>query len=250
MDRVVRALFLTCLLFDRGALLRAEDETQPSVIVEKAIKALGGEDAMARLQAVTWKAEGTIHGPGVDLSITEEGAAQSAHQYRVDVTQEANGSRFSSLTVLNGDRGWLTSFGRTVDLPKDVRDRLIRERFAHRLVEAPVLLKDKQLTLAPLGEVRVGDRAAVGIRVSRATAPDIHLFFDKQTGLPVKREMHVQEAGQDVVNEYLYGEYREYEGLKRFTKMTWKKDGKIFAEQEWTEIKLLERLDESLFDKP
>jgi hypothetical protein len=62
--------------------------------------------------------------------------------------------------------------------------------------------------------------------------------------------MHVQEAGQDVVHEHLYREYREYEGLKRSTKLRWKKDGKLFAETEWTEIKLPERLDEPLFDKP
>jgi len=47
-------------------------------------------------------------------------------------------------------------------------------------------LKDKAYTLAPIGEVKVEDRPALGLRVSRKGNRDINLYFDKKTYLRVK----------------------------------------------------------------
>src|SRR5205085_11685574 len=93
MTRMASAVFVACFLLGRGSPLRADDPSEPKAIIDKAIKALGGEERMTKLPAVTWKAKSTIHVQGIDVHTTEEGAAQRADQYRVDLTQEFNGNQ-------------------------------------------------------------------------------------------------------------------------------------------------------------
>jgi hypothetical protein len=40
-----------------------------------------------------------------------------------------------------------------------------------------------------LGDVKVGDKPALGIGVSHKNHKDVSLFFDKETGLPAKSEV-------------------------------------------------------------
>lgn len=250
MQRFLTASLAACLL--AGNPLRADDATAPKAIIDKAIKALGGEERMAKLPAITWKATTTAHVQGIDIELIEEGSAQQADQYRLDVTQVVNGNKNRQVTVLNVDKLWITEVNgvRAVEFPKSVATEFKNRHFRARVVELPLLLREKQYSLAPLGEIQLDGHAAVGVQVGRASMPDINLFFDKRTGLPVKSEMRIRDSGQEYFSEFVYSDYKEFEGLKHFTKMTLSKDGKAFGEKEWTEIKPLEKLDDSTFAKP
>ena len=47
------------------------------------------------------------------------------------------------------------------------------------------LVKDKGYELALIGEVKVEDKPAIGVRVSVKGQKDINLFFDKQSGVRI-----------------------------------------------------------------
>jgi hypothetical protein len=108
------------------------------------------------------------------------------------------------------------------------------------------------VTFTRLGEVKVKGRPAVGVTASRKGAKDINLYFDKETGLLAKVEMRRRDlmSGEEVTEERIITEYQEAEGRKVAKKVEVLRDGKAFLEAEVTEVKVLEKVDDSEFAKP
>jgi hypothetical protein len=251
--RVCGLCFAAILVLGGLSSVRASgnSDTEPDTILARAVKALGGAERMGKLRAVKWKAKGTIFGPGVEIAVTEEGAALPPDRQRLQVTQEVGGNQLTQTQVLKGNRAWARTGQQVFDLPRPQALNQAGDALDRWLVSRPLLLKGRRdVTLSPLGEIKVGDQPAVGIRVSRAGRPDLNIFYDKKSGLPLKSETRVREKTGEVVYEFFYSDYREFEGFKHYTKLTWNKDGRRFAEKEWIEIKPVETLDDQLFDRP
>jgi hypothetical protein len=104
-----------------------------------------------------------------------------------------------------------------------------------------------------LPEAKVGDRAAVGVKVSSAGHRDVDLYFDKMSGLLVKSETRVKAEemdGKEVSQETVFTEFKEIDGAKVATKFVIKRDGKPYVEAELTDLKPAAKLDDKLFAKP
>ena len=88
----------------------------------------------------------------------------------------------------------------TTDLPLDFHRSLMDYCYAFGLALMPQRLRDADFQLSPAGEVKVNDRPALGLRVSRKGWPDVNVYFDKESGLVVKaatREGAGHQAGGD-----------------------------------------------------
>ena len=113
-------------------------------------------------------------------------------------------------------------------------------------------MKDPAFQLSPLGESKVGDRAAVGVKVTHKGHSDVNLYFDKQTGLVRKSEYRAKDAmtGKDREMATTFENYKDFDGLKIPTKIDMKRDGEKFVEAEITELKPGSKLEASVFAKP
>jgi len=156
--------------------------------------------------------------------------------------------------VLNGDKGWSfnSAQNQTVELDKDMMAEAREELYAGG-VETLAPLTGKEFTFSPLGEARVGDRTTIGVRVSQKGHRDISLYFDKENHHLLKVERTVKDymaGGQEVKQETTYSDYKDVEGMATAHKFDIKRDGKDYVDGEMTEIKLHEKLDDSLFAKP
>jgi hypothetical protein len=119
---------------------------------------------------------------------------------------------------------------------------------AYRLVP---LLRDRGFDLAPLGEIKVNDRPALGVRVTARGKPELRLFFDKELGLLVKTESFLDDgAGKLVRHEEYLGDYKDFNGCKRFYKIAAYKEGKKVMEAEVVDVKYFEHIDSGEFSKP
>src|SRR5262249_51138631 len=128
-----------------------------------------------------------------------------------------------------------------------------QEELYAQSVETLVPLRDKAFTLAPVGEVKVGDQPAIGVRVSRKDHRDISLFFDKDKGLLLKSERIVKDemaGGKEVLQESVYSNYKYTDAGLAAMKITIKRDGKPYVDSETKEVKLDEKLDDAVFGKP
>jgi hypothetical protein len=230
---------------------RADEQADITALIGRAVKAMGGQEKVAKLQACSMKGEARHEEGGKTFSLVHETYVRAWHTYRTDAELRAGGGSRKVLIVINGDRCWLQENRDKVDeLPKEVLAFFKDGLYPMRVCQLLPGLKDKAFTMSHLGEVKIGDKQAVGIRIAHKDHKDLNLFFDKENGLPVKSEVRLTMlGGQEVTVEYHFSDYKDFDGIKHFSKITLKADGKEFV-TELTEIKAGEKLDESLFAKP
>jgi zinc protease len=154
------------------------------------------------------------------------------------------------LLVTNGDKAWVSADGQTKDFPDKDLPFLKDLLYSVRLPQLLSSLRDKDFKLGLLGEVNVKDQPAVGLTVAHKDHKDVSLFFDKKDGRPVKAEVRLTTpGGKDITVEAFYAEYKEFDGVRHPTRMTFMADGKEVA-LELTEVRALDKHDDSIFAQP
>jgi hypothetical protein len=248
MNRSMRCLALVSSFLLPAIALGAEDDSQ--AIIDKAIKAHGGADKLTKFQAARSKSKGTIDVAG-GISFTSDSAYQHPNKFKESLELDVMGNKVSIATVFNGEKGWISVNGETKEMDEKVLDAS-KEQIHFMQVMRMAFLKDKKCEFSPLGEVKVNDKAAVGVKVTAKGHKDINLYFDKETGLLAKVERQALDAmtGMDVAEERIITEYQDIDGLKVAKKVLINHDGKKFLEVEIIEHKPQEKLDADEFGKP
>jgi hypothetical protein len=230
-----------------GGAARA-DEADAKAIVEKAIKAHGGAGVLNKLPAISTKAKGKFYGMGDGIDYTSDTQFQPTDKYRAEVLA----GDFKFLQVVKGDKGWVSFGGMDKEMDKDELAEAKEGLYAAN-VGRLVPLTEEGYKLSALGAIKVGDRDAVGVRVEHKGHRDISLFFDKENGLLLRVERRAKDvmgSGEEYTAEATYGDYKKVDGIQVPHKLLLKRDGKRFIEQETTEAKVAEKLDDSVFAKP
>jgi len=227
--------------------LRAADEAQ--AIIEKAIKAHGGIEKLSKDRALQTKSKGTIDVAG-GITYTQETSLQSG-KFKDVMQLSVAGMDITVTTVYDGTNAWLNANGTTQELKDKLLEEVKEAAFTTKLGKM-VFLKDKSVELSPLGEVKVQDRPAVGIKVVTKGHRDLNMYFDKESGLLAKMERQAFDAmnQKEVPEERIVLEYQEVEGLKVAKRVLINRDGKKFMEAEVLDVKFPDKLDDSEFAKP
>ena len=126
----------------------------------------------------------------------------------------------------------------------------IREESYCQWVATLTPLGRKEFTLARMPDDTVDGQPTVVVKVSAPGKPDVQLSFDKIKRLLVKSSFRGHEAGVEVTKDYLYSNFREFEGLKLPTRQVELKDGKKAAEWTIEGYKFLDKFADSVFTKP
>jgi hypothetical protein len=249
-------LCATCaavLLITVNGFSRADDQADVRKVVDKAIKAHGGEQNLAKYKASSFKMKGKYYGMGEGIDYTAQFAAQLPKQIRFQIDLEVQGMQVQLLQIVNGDKGWIKLMDNTMDMDEDTLKEAKESLYSNEVERLVPLIRDKGFKLAPLGESKVGDKAVVGIRVSREGHRDINLFFDKASGLTLKTERVIKDpmaGGKEVTETSLYSDYKAVDGVQYAAKTLIQRDGQKYVEGETTNFKPAEKLDESMFAKP
>src|SRR2546423_1144398 len=99
------SIFSAVLVLGSG-VLRAADDKDATAILDKAIKALGGERKLSKVKAVTWKSKGKLTFGDTDNPFTAETTVAGLDHYHADFTGEFGGVAIKGVTVVAGDKGW------------------------------------------------------------------------------------------------------------------------------------------------
>ena len=231
---------------------RAAEDAPVHDIVSRAFKAHGGIDAMKKHQGSVAKSKGKIYLFGDGADFTGETSTQLPDRLRTDVTLSVGGQDISFVQVIDGGKGWMKLADDTKELKGDILTEAKEQMNAGNITHL-ICLKEKGYKLSTLGEVKVGDRAAVGVRVEREGYRDVNLFFDKEKHLLVKLETrgkNLMTEGEEFTAVTLYEDYKKVDGIMVAHKVTVKRDDKLFVEATVTEVKLSEKLEDNLFEKP
>jgi outer membrane lipoprotein-sorting protein len=249
-----RLLFVPCALaLALPALGRADDAADAKALIDKAVKAHGGADALAKQKAAVTKMKGKFYGLGEAIDYTSQTSSQTPDKMRTDINASFMGTDIKVVQVVNGDKGWLEDPQGKREMSKEELEEVRNAQNAQQIARLGVL-SEKDYALSPLGEVKVGDKEAVGVVVKHKGYRDVSLFFDKKTNMLLKAETRVKDPQRggdtEMTQETLYDDYKKVEGAQIPHKVTIKRDGKNYVEAEVTEFKPQEKIDDSVFAKP
>ncbi len=220
-------------------------------ILDKGIKALGGEQNLAKFKAATWKSKGTISFQGNDNSFTSTSTVEGLDHYRQEFEGDFGGNTVKGVTVLDGDKGWRSFGDMKMELDKDALANTKRTVYLQVIPATLLPLKGKGFKVEAAGEEKVDGKPAVGLKVTPSDGKEFKLYLDKESGLPVKLVARVAGfMGDEFTQETTYGNYKEFHGVKKTTKMENKRDGEKFLTSEVTEFKPLEKVDPKTFAEP
>jgi hypothetical protein len=166
----------------------ADSAKEARAVIDKAIKAAGGEARLDRLKALTMKIKGPVQ---VGLQVTEFSAECSfAELDQLLMDQEVEGMAIR--WVFNPQSCWRKLGDKVEEAVPDALPELQKMLYATRAATMLVPLKDKAVTLSLGGEAKIGDRPAVIVKAKHKDHGAIELFFDKETGLPAKVKTSVK----------------------------------------------------------
>jgi hypothetical protein len=218
MSRYIATVFTAVILFVPSLPARAA-EGDAKEILDKGIKALGGEEKLAKAEAITWKTKGTIKFNDNENEFTGFVTIKGLDHFR----RESANDQFSVVVVLAGEKGWRKFGDNASELEGDGLANEKRRVYLEVIPATLVPLKGKTFTI----------------------------FFDKESGLPVKMTAKVVGfQGQENDLETTYSDYKDFDGIKKATKIEVKRDGETFQKMEHSDFKVLDKVDSDVFTEP
>ncbi len=227
-------------------------QENPKAIIEKAVKAYGGLEKLAKMKTTHMKTKGTIDLFG-GINFTQDATIQLPNKFREAIQMDVMGQQVNVTTVFNGEKGWIkVNDMDTMDMDDNILEIMRDAVYAMRLVQQVFLLNEKEFEVAPLGEIKVNDRPSVGIKVNAKGKKEVSMYFDRETGLMSRFDHRTKDAqsGEEVAEERIILEYQDIDGFKTAKRVLVNRDGKKFTEVEILEVKISDKADDGDFTKP
>ncbi len=228
--------------------VKAEDEVKS--IIDKAIKANGGEDNLKKLNALFSKVKGTIHLSGMEIPFHGATYELDGTQSRTELHLDIANQQVALLIIYNKDKGWMKIGDQLTDFSKEqITEHANLAHAAHLAMLLP--LREKPYKLAKVGDEKIDGADCVTLLVSKKDRRDVSLSFDKKTNLLVKMQTQVKDemSAQEVAEERFFSDFSET-APKLPKKINIKRDGKPFLKMEIEEYKIDQTIDASQFAKP
>jgi hypothetical protein len=232
-----------------GMAAVAADET-PRAIIERAIKAHGGQERLEKLKADRVALKGTLFLLDKKGEFTATTTVNMPAQFRNVMDLTLDGKKIAIVQIFNGDKAIVTIDGAAQKVTASALTEMRETLQLERAVRLTPLLKDKSFTLTALGESKVNDKPAIGVKVSAKNHREIKMFFDRDSGLLIKTEHTLEESGKEVTQEEHYSDFKDSEGYTRPRKLVVFRAGKKLMEAELVDATYLDKVDETLFTKP
>lgn len=241
---------VTVFLAGSSSAARA-DEQQAKATVDKAIKAVGGEEKLGKATILSWKSKGAITFNGEERQMNLNATSQGLDHYRTEFEGEFNGNAFKAVTVLSGDKGWRRFGDNARDMDEEGVAREKRNVYLQLVPVVLVPLKGKDFKLDSAPDETVNGKPTAAVKVTGPDGKTFTLCFDKESGLPVKMSATVTGFnGEDYDQETTFADYKDFDGIKKATKHESKRNGEKFLTVEITEFKVLDKVEPGTFDEP
>ena len=214
------------------------DEPKPEQIIDKAIRAHGGEERLNGLSGFSIK-ERFVYDKGPTWNYEVDAAPPT--RYRSEL-KSGSEDKNRSVIVIDGDHGWLKR-GDNVELyPPTFLDSMRKFTIPyvgpHSILRLRDRQKNPQCQFSTVGECTIDGHQAVGLRMKLDGGPQQTWFFDKESGLLLKTESRTANfEGEETVTVTTYDDYQNFDGFPLARKETTQRDGKPASTRELIEFK-------------
>jgi hypothetical protein len=250
MKRITLALVATGLVLGLSRFASA-DEAEAKAVIDKAVAALGGADKLAAIKGVVWKTKGKLHLNDNVNNFTMKVTAQGIDHLRHEFEGEFDGNPIKGVTVVNGDKAWRKIGEDTSKLEDDALNNEKRNAYLQIVATMPQYLKGEGFKVETADEEKVDGKPAAVLKVTGPDSKEFQLYFDKASGLPVRMTATVADfQGDEYKQDTTFSDYKDFDGLKRATKVDTKRNGNKFIDAEITEFRALDNVDPKAFAEP
>jgi len=247
----VAASAASALLLLGAAGSSRADDAKAVEIIDKAVKALGGEEKLSKIRAASWKSEGKVIINGSDNKFATGVTFQGDDRLRVEFEGDFGGNTIKGATVLAGDKGWRRINDNQQELDENDVKREKRTLYLILIPNLPNRLKDNGFKATADGEEKVGGKPADVLKIVGPDGKDFRLFFDKESGLPVQCVARVSGwNGEEFEQATTFADYKDFGGVKRPSKVASTRDGEPLSEQTIVEFKVLDDVPADTFAEP
>lgn len=247
MKRLLGLLFATAC-FSGPAL---GDDKDATPILDKAIVALGGEAKLAKAAVTSWKASGTITFNENEAPIKTRSIIEGFERQKSDFEFEINGNSVVGVTVFDGAKGWRKIGDMVQDLDGEALAVTRQNTYLQAIHVSILPLKTKPFEAEAAPDEKVGDKMTAVVKAKGPDGKPFTLYFDKQTGLLLKLTATIKNfQGEDVKEDSTFSDYKEFDGIKRATKVDILWDGKPFLKSEYSDFKTMEKAEPGTFAEP
>src|SRR5262249_32646991 len=186
-----------------------------------------------------------------DSEFTSETTVQGLDHLRNTFEGDFGGNKVKGAVVIDGDKGWRQFGNDKMEIDKEGLAFEKRSVYLQVIPMPLVPLKDKDFKVEAAGEEKVDGKPAVGLKVTGPDGKDFTIYFDKESGLPVKQVAKVRGfMGEEFTQETTFADYKDFDGIKKATKVVAKREGEKFLESQITEFKALDKVDPKTFAEP
>lgn len=241
---------LTAAVFTLCVPAKADDAAK--ALVEKAVKAQGFKPG-DKASPMAWKDKGTFSAMGLKMEYTGDWTFEGPDKYRFAIDADFGGMKVTFTVGVSGAKAWQSAMGRTEDITGDKLEYTLNETYQLHVLTLLPLLAEKEFNLTATDGKDVGTKKTKGVKVTREKRPDVHLYFDADTGLLAKAEMKAKDEFQgwkEVQDELFFDEYTTANGKKMFGKIRIVRDGKPLIESAHSGYAWPAKLDPKTFEKP
>jgi hypothetical protein len=246
--RWVFLLTLGCLLARAEA---GQSQEAVRVVIEKAIRAHGGEARIERSRARQTKNRGTFSVGGQDLPFTQDVSYEWPNRFKGLLDLQSAAGAVTVVTVYDGQHAWRSMQGQTQELLGQALAEVKEETYVTQLMRL-THLRLPGLQLSPAPAAAVAGRPAVAVKVSCQEHRDVTLYFDRESGLLVetRRQAVDVKTGKEYLEEKVFTDYRVTDELPWPRRVTVYRDGQKFIDMETVEVREVEKMDAGVFAKP
>lgn len=250
MKRSLGALLALTLVGGLAPAARA-DEAEAKAVLDKAIKALGGEEKLGKAQAISWKSKGKITFGENENPFNSQTIIQGLDRYHGEFEGEFNGNPFKGITVLDGKKGWRKFGDNVMEMDDDAVTNERRTIYLQVIPVTLVALKGQGFKLDSAKGEDVSGKPTDAIKATGPDGKDFTIYFDKEKNLPVKLVANVVGFnGEEFTQETTFADYKDFDGIKKATKVVAKRDGQTFLDSEVTDFKAMDKADPGAFAEP
>lgn len=240
----MRHLLVVVALASPGLATAAE----PKDILELAIKAHGGSDALTKARIGSQKMTGSMIVLNTELDFTGEVLYALPDKYKMTLTLTRPGQKVVATQVVHGEKVKTIVDGQVQELTTGQKAEL-RQTAANQEISLLVSLRDeKKYTLKSGPDAKIGDADAAAVIVSSKGLTEVTLWFEKKDGRLIR--MARQALGPDdkpLTEETTLSEFKTFGEALLPTKLTVTRAGKKFMTITLTDAKWLDKIDDKTF---
>jgi|GEM_PF-3323379 len=224
-------------------------EEKPSEVLDAAIKAAGGAEALGKVKAMKREYSGKIAVMGADVEFTAAAIDAFPGKSRATIDLSVGGTAIKVLQVLNGDKVKMSVSVGGTDMSPPIDDNTKEELRQSTLLEEIFLLVSlrdaKRFEVQVIDGVKVDGKETVGLLIAPKSAKGVKVYFDKKSMLMVRMERRgLSSESKQIDQVYTMSNYKKFDGIERPTRLKVTHDGKDYLDATVKSYEHLEKVDE------